>query len=197
MKAAIEERFRVNLGRVRNIVAVYSKVAGEGRGRMTVEEGDLLRAGVVLLHASLEDVLRSVSEWKLPAAPPEALKEVPLIGQGKKTNFNLGDLAASRGRTVDDVIAESVVAHLERSNYNNVGEVVALLGSIGLPASLLANHAADLEAMMKRRHLIAHRADRNLRRGRGHHQALSISRTLVTSWIDAVEKFVTALLSNL
>jgi hypothetical protein len=51
------------------------------RGRPSVAAIDILRAYVVLLHASMEDLLRSVLAWKLPSAKPEHLEEVPLVGE--------------------------------------------------------------------------------------------------------------------
>ena len=65
MKQDIEDRLTINLRRVRNLIARYPAT---GSGRRSVEDSDLLRAAVVLLHATLEDVVRGVLEWKLPGA---------------------------------------------------------------------------------------------------------------------------------
>ena len=64
--ALIRQRFGENLDRVRNLVSLYSSSVGVGQGRRTVQDADILRAAVVLLHATLEDLLRSLAEWKLP-----------------------------------------------------------------------------------------------------------------------------------
>jgi hypothetical protein len=50
---------------------------------------------------------------------------------------------------------------------------------------------------MSRRHLIVHRADRNVTSGPGQHRAASISRKQVEKWIDVVERFGTAILACL
>jgi hypothetical protein len=164
-----------------------------------VSEGDILRAAVVLLHASLEDLLRGVAATKMPdSLSDETLKQMPFPGwEGRKTTFTLADLAAFRGRSVDDVFAEAIDAYLARSSYNNTDDIARLLGQIGLPPGLVSPRAARLQAMMKRRHLIAHRVDRDETPGRGHHQALSIGKLSVETWIDAVAEFGTRLLRTI
>ena len=61
MKPEIEHRFADNLTRVESLVAAYdTQVAARGAaGRVAVPTADLLRAAVVFLHATLEDLLRS------------------------------------------------------------------------------------------------------------------------------------------
>jgi hypothetical protein len=144
---------------------------------------------VVLLHATLEDLLRSLAEWKLPGAPATSLDRVPLAGSGRtKERFTLVDLAEFRGQTIDAVIAQSVEASLERSSYNHPGEIVELLAKIELDYRMSDELKEDLAAMMSRRHWIAHRADRNPATGVGHQKIRPISIALVKAWIKAVRK---------
>lgn len=148
----------------------------------------MLRAATVLLHATLEDFMRSVENWKLPAAPEAALNDVALVGiAGRPSNFPLGKLAQFRGRTVEEVIKDSVSEHLNRKSYNNVGELVAALTRIGVTAPNLNQFAADLAALIDRRHHIVHQADREGGQGAGRHQARSLSRQRVETWLRAVE----------
>ncbi len=148
----IRVRFRDNLGRVRNLVELYSTSSGRGRGRRNVPESDILRAAVVLLHATLEDLLRSLAEWKLPAAKPEVFAEIALVGTKGRTKFGLQELADFRGKTVDEIIADSVKEHLERTSYNHPGDVKNTLGNIGVVLKIDDDDAAELAAMMSRRH---------------------------------------------
>jgi hypothetical protein len=67
MKSEIEIRFKSNLERVDHLVALYD-TATTGPGRRPVDKSDILRSAVVFLHATLEDFLRSLLEWKLPTA---------------------------------------------------------------------------------------------------------------------------------
>lgn len=137
---------------------------------------DIYRAVVVLNHAYLEDFLRTLALAFLPMSDEAALDNVPLLGLGKggrAEKFFLGKLAQHRGKSVDDLIRDSVSEHLERSTFNNATEIMSFLESVGLqvpednkdlssilnllePASVLS----QLEAMMQRRHNIVHRADK-------------------------------------
>jgi hypothetical protein len=110
------ERISQNLTRVENLVKAYEKIRGKGRGRRPVHSLDILRAGVVLLHASLEDFLRSLAAVFLPAAEEKVLDSIPLVGTvqtGHPEKFFLGKLAVHRGKKVDNVIAESVKKYLD------------------------------------------------------------------------------------
>ena len=156
---------------------------------------DVLRAAVVLLHASMEDVLRSLAYWKLPAAAPTVLEKIALVGS-TNTKFHLGNLAIHRGKTVDEVIKGSVDATLERSNYNNCEEVVGLLVSIGLDPAPLKQYMSELDSAIRRRHQIVHRADTNPDTGRGRHMVSSIAPRDLDKWIANLNDFVRDLLSQ-
>lgn len=196
MKTEIETRFANNLERVEHLVAVYESATG-GAGRRAVDTSDVLRAAVVFLHATLEDFARSLLEWKLPTAAAPYLKEVPLAGRKPRSTFTLEDLAGFRGSTVNDLISRSVADHLERSNFNDPGEVDAVLERIGLTAKLLDPHRDKLGPMMKRRHWIVHRADRNTATGSGHHAARGLQKATVETWTTAVKQFGTDVLAQL
>jgi hypothetical protein len=202
-KQDVEERFAQNISRVRSLMTAYTALVGPGGGRATVEQADILRAATILLHAALEDLLRSVEELRLPTASKEAFdgfKLVPASGVAKdaKERFTLVELAEYRGQSIDEVIGKSIDLHLEKSNYNNIGEVKSVLKRTAIDSSFLTQPAAaSLEAMMKRRHLIAHRADRNPMSGRGHHAAKSIGIQLVESWTAVVDAFGKSVLTKL
>lgn len=166
----------------------YVKMIGEGihRGMNLVSQAgkgdkeiasEILRAVVVLNHAYLEDFLRNVALWLMPIAGEDALNKIPLAGPtGRAEKFHLGKLAEHRGKKVDDVIRESVEAHMERSTFNNVTEIMSFLDSVnvnlprsdeidasssGIPRLPISRDSLGvLDAMMKRRHHIVHRADR-------------------------------------
>ena len=71
----------------------------------------------------------------------------------------MSELAKHRGKTVDQLIGERIDAYLERSNFNNVAEVVHALARVGIEINLLDPYREDLAALMQRRHWIVHRAD--------------------------------------
>jgi len=192
----IRDRFLNNLERVKRMLETYESSVGKGKGRRSVGQTDTLRAAVVFLHASLEDLLRSLSEWKMPGANPEAFAEVPLVGTRGKTRFGLQELALLRGQTVDEIIGRSVIEFLEKSSFNHPGEVKAMLEKIGVDPNIANTYVKTLASMMSRRHWIAHRVDRNPHRGSGHHAVISLSSALVSHWVTTVERFGRELLSG-
>jgi len=185
----IMERFSANIGRVKRLITIYQQLAGPGRGRPSVEEADLLRAAVVLLHAALEDLLRSIEEVRLPLAAPRAFTRIPFPGTRSAEKITLVELAAFRGQAVDDVFRLAVDTHLEHSNYNNIEEIVGVLDRVGITAGWAKTGKSLIGSMMKRRHWIAHRADRNPVAGPGHHRTLSLGYNLVRLWTASVETF--------
>jgi hypothetical protein len=207
MKQEIEVRLAINLNRVRNLIERYPAT---GSGRRSVADSDLLRAAVVLLHATLEDVIRGVLEWKLPTAAPAGFAELALAGVDDKgkaltgEKFTVPQLVQHRGKTVDDVLAETVRASLARSNYNNPGEIDAALTRVGLSRQLVDPTRARIAAMMTRRHWIVHRADRyeapapsgSSGRGRGNYATKTIDKLTVEDWLDAVSNLTALILNN-
>ena len=80
-------------------------------------------------------------------------------------------------------------SYLEDETFNNPGQLITAVVSIGLPARLLDSYNRALGPMMARRHWIVHRADRNQILGQGHHVTRSISRKNVQQWLNAVRDF--------
>jgi hypothetical protein len=191
----------------------YVKLIGEGLQRgmnlvLQAGKGDketaaeILRAVVVLNHAYLEDFLRNVALWLMPIAGEETLNKIPLAGvTGRAEKFQLGKLAEHRGKKIDDVIRKSVEAYMERSTFNNVTEIMAFLDSVNvkLPSREEIERSPSeiprlpiegdvlrlLDAMMKRRHHIVHRADKAMT-GDGLQE---ITDTDVMSWLAATMTF--------
>lgn len=200
MKDVLKSRFDENLVRVRNLADIYeAKLAGDTQGRRPVGSTDILRAAVVFLHATVEEFLRGILEWRLPDQGETTLNNVPFVGLGsdRPEKFLLGRLAAHRQKTVDEVIRESVTASLTRSNFNNVAEIVSALSSVGLDKTSCEPHFAELTALMERRHQIVHRADRNPSQGQGHHTASSIGWHHVHKWAQAAQNFFDAVHAQL
>jgi hypothetical protein len=157
--------------------------------RETVED-DIFRSVVVLTHAYLEDYLRTLGNIFLPLAQEDVLNGVPLVGLGKGNRdiqkFALGKLIHHRGKLVDDVIKESVNEHLARRSFNSEDEITAFLTELGLMPDD-REHLPAIAAMIRRRHMIVHRADK--RDG----QLQSINHTEVFQWITATRLFMESL----
>jgi hypothetical protein len=193
MNSEIEVRFERNIVRVRHLVEIYQQTTPRRQGRRTIQESDVLRAAVVLLHAAVEDVLRSLERRTLPNADSRVLNEIPLAGMHRAAKFNLGDLAKFRGKTVERVIDESVDGYLQRMTYNSAEEFAEVLTRLGVPVDEVNSEFRVLDQFMKRRHQIVHRADREDSRGRGRHGAASLSPAQVQQWSDVAERFIQAI----
>ena len=72
----IKTNFNYNLSRVENLVAVFKRHAPGVQGRRNVGDLDILRAAVVLLHASFEDLLRNIAYSRLPLADSVVLTKI-------------------------------------------------------------------------------------------------------------------------
>jgi hypothetical protein len=158
---------------------------------------EVLRALVVLTHAHLEDFLRTLAIAFLPTAGEKFLNDVPLMDispTGRPEKFFLGKLVRHRGKKVDDLIHESVVQAYDRKSINSVDDIATLLESVGFKVSGHSDKFGELEAMMRRRHLIVHRADR-VRDERSERDVIQrVDPEQVRVWIAAVHDFVNKLL---
>ncbi len=194
----IEQRFARNIERVRNLVETYEGLTGSAQGRRPVHRADILRAATVFLHAALEDLLRNVEGWKLPLGDEGALAGVSLVGtEGRAEKFVLGKLVAHRGKSVDALIEESVTEHLDRKSYNDTEMICGVLQRIGVDTAPLTPLLPGLSDLIQRRHNIVHRADRDDTPGSGHHGAKAISKGSVRWWTDNVERFATAVFTQI
>lgn len=196
----INQTLTSNLERVENLIATYEAQPDvAGRGRKSAQVLDLLHASVVFLHASLEDMLRSIAYWKLPLAGADVIDDIPLTGVGANPKrFLLGSLVPHRGKTIDQLITESVSGKLERSNFNNVGEIASLLTSIGINVDSVNDDFDQLEELMSRRHQIVHRADRqDTVAGSGDHRVRGINKDTVRGWAANVKTFAEKLTAEI
>jgi RiboL-PSP-HEPN len=182
-----------SLNRTRRLIA-------QARAKNTETNDDILRAIVVLTHAYLEDFLRTLARSLLPLARESVLKDISLAGSGlsRPKGFHLGDLAKHRGKTVEEVIHDSVSEHLDRSNFNNTNQIVSFLSDldIALPAEASEKLSA-LDRMIQRRHLIVHRADRVKTTDGAKHELQAIDSNEVVEWVLAATDFMTAIVRSL
>lgn len=188
-----------NLQRVENLIETYeSHPDSKGRGRKRGQQLDTLRAAVVFLHATIEDILRTIASARLPYANRDLLSKIPLSGSNESRKFHLGDLISHRGKTVDELLIESVDQYLDRSNFNSTTEIAKLLESVGIAVSAVNGSFSDIEALMQRRHQIVHRSDKQTKvTGSGDHRIKSLPRWQVRNWATAVKGFCEALFQEI
>jgi len=188
--ADIVDLLNLNLARVQNLISIYGPPR---QGRRSVQETDVLRAALVMLHASMEDFLRSLLKWRVPAlGAKELIDTYPLPGSGHKQarNFLLGSLVAHKGKTVDQLIEAAAKEYLdEYASFNDLGEVKRALTNCGLNGAAVENHGyGELPAMIARRHKIVHHADRNeVQGGQGNHRTASIGTRELNNYVAAVQ----------
>jgi hypothetical protein len=195
-----EARLRPYLARLEENVARVSRLLQFFDTDLSKQEGgdDILRAAVVFIHAYLEDFLRTLAAELLPAGDQRSFEDIPLTGSksfGRGERFSLGQLAQHRGKTVDQLLRQSVFDYLSRSNYNSTTEIASLLVKLGFRPEE-HNKAFDaIDRMIERRHQIVHRADR---RSTSEETLLQpIERAEVVDWLQATLSFTSGLLTPL
>ena len=193
------DQFTKNMQRSRMLVAMYSQIAKDHPDSKSIHATDILRAAVVFMHAALEEFLRSLVLTTFPLAHAEVLNDVPLSGQnrmGRAEKFFLGDLTRFKDLTVAQVIERSVRDYVSRQTYNNRGDLMFVVRSLGLRDSDVAGVMPKLDAMLQRRHQIVHRGDRPIPEDQQWIRATSLSPKHVTAWIEATTKFVSIALTG-
>ena len=192
MLESVKGRLQDNLSRIDNLVRIYDELSPPTQGRRPRNATDILRAAVVLLHASIEDFMRGVLEYKLPKASAEVIDGIPLVGTSHSSmpsKFLLGSLVGHQAKTVEELITESVNSYLQVLSFNSTHELAYALKRLGLPVEDHNSHFGDLDKLIRRRHHIVHQADKKDVPGRGHHAAKSIGKHHINSWKYSVEHF--------
>ena len=184
------EKFNQNIARVDNLCNIFEAVKVSPK-RPTVKEGDVLRAAVVFLHSALENYLRStLAEWLPRKGDKKAIDGISLpTSDARAEKFFLGALLEFSGKSVDDLISESVQKHMTRVSFNDFSEICAWLKKININLTNFSG-AGTINTMIKRRHKIVHETDANRNSGSGNHYAASINLTTVKSWEGAVCELV-------
>ena len=151
-----------NICRVRSLICHHKSLVENEKsediisntGRKSVLHEDILRAAWVLVHAGMEDLLRSLLKWKLKndyykKTIKHLVKESPLA-------------KCLREKTKCET--KKVVKEYLEEHYSAGGDkkIVVSLISMGICKEKAERYGYnDLVKMMKRRHKIVHSADRN------------------------------------
>jgi hypothetical protein len=97
---------------------------------------------------------------------------------------------------VDDVIRESISEYLDRSTFNNIRDIAALLEKLGFAPAEHNEEFPRIQEMIRRRHLIVHRGDRAPARELEKCEVQPITSTQVRGWMDATVNFMGTLLGS-
>lgn len=179
-------RAQKTLQRCQDLLELHGKLESDGLDATETQTSDLLRAVVVLTHACMEDTLRTVGKYALPAASREALDDIPFyVGGRSAQKVSLGYMTEYRGQTVEMLIAHTVENYLERMTFSSTTDIVNLLRRIGISLDG-SNMLPALDEMINRRHEIVHRADI----GEDWRPPVEIEAETVRRWIGAVSALV-------
>jgi hypothetical protein len=159
---SIEIRFRSNVARINRLVTfIVNAEPLQQELPLQNSEGvraDILRAVVVYLFATFEDILRSIARQHLSTAAPTGFKDIPFVG-GREQKLTLSQLAEHRAKSVAQLIDESVQSYLDTKTFSSFQDVVHILARIGLDAKPFGYLSKPLGQLMRRRHQIVHEAD--------------------------------------
>lgn len=129
-------------------------------------DGDFARAAVVLTHASLECFVRDIAKQGYHSAEPGPLRDrlldkIPFVGEeSSSTKYALARVAKHAGKSVDQLVADSINEYFASRTYNSTSELDGALKELGIDTAGLKQWYPDVQAMMKRRHRVVHEADR-------------------------------------
>ena len=154
--------FSENLARVDSLIAAAQRLQADGAGGEELHR-DVLRAATVFLHSTIEEIVRNLFLTRLPYSTPDRLNKIPLASHEsthRPKPIQLGDLAAFRGRFVENVIIESINRFVDTLNINNSDQLVQCLELADLKIDPVRPFLANVDLLMKRRHQIVHQMDR-------------------------------------
>ena len=195
------QTFTDNIQRAERFVALYKRNSkGKGRGRTTIMDTDILRAGVVFLHSTVEEYLRTIiRERKIKMLQDDSkwsdvLSEVSLPGKnsGKSSGskMNLSDLSAFKDLKVFDMVKEALNDKISYMTFNNYSQIVASLKTVEIDLSEETIDHKSINDYIERRHKIVHEADKNTLSGRGNHRTRPINVIQLELWITAIKSFI-------
>lgn len=200
--SAAYDTYQINIRRAQNFIVLYnSATENRGPGRRDTLTTDILRAGVVFLHSTLEDYLRSIILSKKIAmlSTTEAdfravLANWNLVGDntGKSSvrKYALGEFWEVKDKSVIMIVEEALRDKVSYMTFNDYSQIVASLSTVGIKLSTNFNPDGIIDNYINRRHKIVHEADNNSVHGPGNYKATSINANTLTAWINAVNALV-------
>lgn len=187
-------RFTANTSRIIELVSLWSSIKTDVAYAQSNAVDDILRAAVVLTHATLEEFLRTLALKLYPEADGIMLKGIPLMSlgnyRGRAEKYHLGDLAAFKNMTVKELLRNSVKQYLEHSSFNSVEDIDYLLINLGIDTAIVKRSYEELSELIQRRHLIVHRSDKVELLGFQDNALGSITGDMVSGWVQTVAQFI-------
>lgn len=183
--------FKQNLNRINNLMSAYRELDANDIGDIQVRK-DVLRACVVLMHSTLEEVIRNLYLYRLPKVDSKQLNKITFVGHtssNRPSNILLGELLQYRDKLVSNVILASIESHVDTMNINSALQLAQCLEMAEIPVDTHNKYFAELESLMKRRHQIVHQMDRSDRLDPLSMNIENIGITKVNKWKSALRGF--------
>lgn len=184
----IRRRFQRNIGRCQDILnAIQDGEDIEEVFSWEVQD-DLLRALVVYLHASLEDLLRTILIQHYRRNPSNLLsdhnrnKEVP-----DRTGLWKALSEFEPSETVGTFIDNLIRKILGRESFSSQSQVAGFLKVTGFKIEDQDTYMKSFESLIERRHGIVHNAD--ISPDEIEHEPVEINLNVVEDWMNAVQGF--------
>jgi hypothetical protein len=176
----LRQRFHENMHRCRGLIIALLKNSLDDELRQ-----DILRSVVVFLHATMEDLMRTVL-IQMYRNNPKPLLTHRLADMHKFGEF--WDVITDCGPTitVDQIILREIQYTLRDVSFGNTNILAKDLERMNFRTEMFSEHFAMLSEMMLRRHTIVHRADRA---GHMSSEPSEIKVEQVEEWMINVDRF--------
>lgn len=184
------ELFVHNIMRIKRLVEGAQKTLDQAQGFEDFV-WDVVRAGVVLLHASMEDTLRGFLSFKLSESSEKVLNDIPLVSfskSGQPMKFFLGELSKHKGKMIDSLIQDSIDDFLNRKSFTSTDDIASMLNKADIDLSKVRGYFPILEEMISRRHQIVHKGDRITESGKS--ILAPIKAMTLGKWVGTVSVFI-------
>ena len=182
------ERFGANASRVFGLLDLHTQLSRYDSPVSMDERSDILRSAVVLLHACLEDYLRTAAIAYFPLGEADAWDEIKLVGE-KKGQLSLANLAKFRNESVESVLRKSIEEYWNLQSFGTIEKIKGLLNRLKIDSDFSELHPCMRE-LIERRHSIVHDADRSPIECDATGMVNRISVDQVTEWTKAVLEFI-------
>jgi hypothetical protein len=195
MRNQLEDEFQQNTDRVKNLILAFEMLEENNIGDSETRK-DILRAAVVFMHSTLEEIIRNLFIGLLPDGKQEHLDKIPFVGHEvrRSKGILLGHLRDFREIFLGNIILESIKKYVDSLNINNTTQLSTLFEMVEIPIESLRQYFPELESLMTRRHQIVHQMDRRNELDPQTEPVTNIELNTVIDWKNALHGFFSELL---
>lgn len=199
MKRMADIESRENVERVDNLIENFKELDSRNLGEPG-NRSDLLRACVVFLHSTIEELIRNLFVERMPSLPRNVLDEIPFSvhkSSNRSTGIKLGELLEEyRGRFLENIALDSINAYVDVLNINDTDRLATLLKKVQIDTVPLELVFPDINELMKRRHQIVHQMDRTNALDPDTGMVTDITLTQVIKWRDSTARLIQLVLGQ-